>query len=306
MSNVRTIHPIPNPFRPGDAKLVLWLVVIALVVWFALTNVLIVRENEYRVIRSWTGAVEKVITEPGPAFKIPFAQTDEILPKAKRIYDGKPNDILTADQKPIIVDTYTVWQITNALEFVQNTRTLANAEQRIDAAVYSTVRALMGQLRYGDIVSEGESARGDLSNELTRLVNESLARGGFGIKVDDVRVKRTDLPEQNLQSVYARMKSDRKKIATDYLSQGDEQAIKVKAETDREAAQLVAEANRKAKEIQAEAEAEAARIYNEAYGADPEFYALYRTLESYRTTLRNKPAIVIPINSPYAELLMGR
>src|SRR5690606_26512579 len=98
----------------------------------------------------------------------------------------------------------------------------------------------------------------------------------------------------------------REKIAADYLSPGEEEAIKTMAETDRELAQLLAEAGRKAREIEAEGELEAARIYNEAYGQDPEAHDLYRTLESYRTTLAGKPAIVIPIDSPYASLLLGR
>lgn len=305
MSNIRELRPNIR-FGAGDAKALGLLAALAVLVLGVFSQILIVQEDEYRVIRSWTGAVERIITEAGPNFKIPLVQSDQSLPKVKRLYDGKPNDILTSDQKPIIVDHYAVWQITDPLQFVQNTQTLANAEQRIDAAVYSTVRASLGRLQYGEIVSEGKSARGNLTEEVTRLVNESLARGEYGIVVHDVRLKRTDLPESNLNAVYTRMKSDRSKIAADYLSQGDEQAIKVKAETDREAAQLVSEASRQAKEIEAQGEAEAAKIYNEAYGADPEFYSLFRTLESYRTTLQGKPAIVIPIDSPYASLLMGR
>jgi modulator of FtsH protease HflC len=305
MSNIRVMPQTPR-LGPGDLKFVAILGLVILLLWVAAAQVLIVRENEYRVIRSWTGAVKRVESEAGISFKLPFAESVQSLPKARRVYDGKPNDILTSDQKPIIVDQYTVWQITDAYAFVQNTQSLGNAEQRIDAAVYSTVRALLGQLNYGEIVSEGKSARGDLATEVTRLVNESLQKGKFGITVHDVRIKRTDLPEQNLQSVYNRMKSDRAKIAADYLSQGEEQSIKIKAETDREAAQLVSEAGRKAKEIEAEGDAEAARTYNEAYGADPDFYALFRTLESYRTTLKGKPTIVLPIDSPYAKLLLGR
>lgn len=303
--NVRTLRR-QFKFDSGDLRFAGVLLAVIMALGAIFSQVIIAREDEYRVIRSWTGAVQRIIQEAGPSWKIPFAQSDQSLPKAKRVYDGKPNDILTSDQKPIIVDHYTVWQITDPLKFVQNTQSLANAERRIDAVVYSTVRALLGRLPYGEIVSEGKSARGNLTQEVTKLVNESLEKGQFGITVHDVRLKRTDLPAQNLQSVHNRMKSDRAKIAADYLSQGDEQAIKVKAETDREAAQLVSEATLKANLIEAEAEAEAARIYNEAYGSDPEFYSLYRTLLSYRTTLKNKPAIVIPITSEYAKLLMGR
>lgn len=305
MSNIRMIRP-QNPFTMKDLKAVLAILVVFGLLAVVFSQVLIVGEDEYRVVRSWTGEVRRIVADAGPAIKFPIIESTQSLPKVKRVYDGKPNDILTSDQKPIIVDHYTVWQITEPLKFVQNTQSIANAEQRIDAAVYSTVRAAMGRLEYGEIVSEGKSARGDLTAEMTRLVNESLQRGDFGITVHDVRLKRTDLPDQNLQSVYNRMKSERSKIAADYLSQGDEQAIKIKAETDRDVSTFLSDASRKSKEIEAEGETEAARIYNEAYGADPAFYSLYRTLESYRTTLVNKPAIVLPIDSEYARLLMGR
>jgi membrane protease subunit HflC len=305
MSNIRVMPKAPR-LEPGDLKWIGIAALVLLVLWGAASQVLIVREDEYRVVRSWTGEVKRVITDAGPAFKVPFAESSQSLPKAQRVYDGKPNDILTSDQKPISVDNYAVWQITDAYAFVQNTQSITNAEQRIDAAVYSTVRALLGRLNYSEIVSEGESVRGNLAEETTRLVNESLQKGNFGITVRDVRIKRTDLPAENLSSVYSRMKSDRAKIAADYLSQGEEESIKIKAQTDREAAQLVAESSRKAKEIEAEGEAEAAKIYNEAYGADPAFYSLFRTLESYRTTLTGKPTIVIPLSSPYAKLLMGQ
>lgn len=287
-------------------KTVLRLGIVGVILFGVFSQIMFVGEGEYRVIRSWTGQVQRIVRDAGPTIKWPFIESAQSLPKTKRIYSGKPNDILTADQKPIIVDNYTVWQITDPLAFVQNTQSLVNAEQRIDAAVYSTVRQALGRLQYGQIISEGKSARGDLTEEITRLVNESLTRGQHGITVHDVRIKRADLPDQNLQSVFNRMRSDREKIAADYLSQGEEEAIKIRAGTDRELAQLLAEAGRQAREIEASGEAEAARIYNEAYGADPDFYDLYRTLESYRTTLRGKPAIVIPIDSPYASLLLGR
>ncbi len=290
--------------NPGEVnRLLAWIVAIAVIAG-ALSQVIFVREDEYLVIRSWTGVVQRVVTEAGPTFKIPLLQSAQTLPKHRVVHDSNPAELLTADQKPIIVDHYTVWQITDPRLFVQNTQTVARAEQRIDAAVYSTVRGVLGRLKFGEIISEGESARGNLNQEVTRLVNEQLA--SYGITVHDVRLKRTDLPPQNLESVFNRMKSERSKIAQDYLSQGDEQAAIIRARTDKEATLIVSEAARKAAEIEAEGEAEAARIFNEAYGADPEFYAFYRTLESYKTTLNGKPTIVIPIDSPYARLLMGQ
>jgi membrane protease subunit HflC len=293
---------------PINLRDVIGLIVLVLLIAVFATQMLTVKESEYRVIRSWTGAVVRVIDQPGLAWKMPFLESSESLPKAKRLYNGHSKDILTADQKPLIVDNYAVWQITDPMLFVANTRSVVLAEQRIDAAIYSTVRAVMSSTRYDALIAADaeKSGRNAMSEEITRMVNESLAAGQYGITVQDVRLKRIDLPQQNLQSVYNRMKSDRAKIAADYLSQGDEAAIKIKAETDRTVAELISEASRTAKEIEAQGEQEAAAIYNQAYGADPEFYAMYRTLESYRTSLNNKPMIVIPSNSPYAKYLMGQ
>ncbi len=305
MNNVRDIRPNIN-ITAKDVRSLLIFLLVLLLIGVAASQVVFVQEDEYLVVRSWTGVVQRVVTDAGPAIKLPVLESTQTLPKHKKIYDGTPSDILTADQKPIIVDNFTVWHITDPLLFVQNTQSVPRAEQRIDAAVYSTVRAVLGRLQFGEIISEGESARGNLNAEVTRLVNESLSAGQFGVTVLDVRMKRTDLPDTNLQSVYSRMKSERSKIAQDYLSQGDEEATKIRAKTDKEATLLVSAADRQAKEIEAEGEAEAARIYNEAYGAEPAFYELYRTLESYKTTLAGKPTIVLPIESPYAQLLMGR
>ncbi|HWI66271.1 MAG TPA: protease modulator HflC [Symbiobacteriaceae bacterium] len=302
----RGATPIRPPFSFRDFVL---LAVLVLIISTAASQMLIVRENEFRVIRSWTGAVVRVIDEAGLAWKLPFLESAESLPKAKRLYDGHPNDILTADQKPLIVDNYAVWRITDPKQFVANTRSIGNAEQRIDAAIYSTVRAVMSSTRYDELIAADSGQKGGrtaMSGEITRMVNESLVAGNYGITVQDVQLKRIDLPQQNRQSVYNRMKSDRAKIAADYLSQGDEAAIKIKAETDRTVAELLSEASRKAKEIEAEGEKEAAEIYNRTYGADPEFYAMYRTLESYRTSLNNKPVIVLPSDSQYAKYLLGR
>lgn len=302
MSNVKPIRPHLS-LTPGDLRGLLLMGLALLIIVGVASQVIFVREDEYLVVRSWTGVVQRVVTEAGPQIKLPFIESVQWLPKHRKVYDGTPRDILTADQKPIIVDHYTIWQITDPKSFVQNTQSVSFAEQRIDAAVYSTVRGVLGQLQFGAIISEGESARGNLNTEVTRLVNESVTQ--YGITVLDVRMKRTDLPEQNLASVYNRMQTERQKIAQDYLAQGDEEATKIRARTDKEAILLTSEAGRKAQEIEAQGEAEASRIYNQAYGADPEFYELYRTLESYKTTLRGKPAIVLPINSPYARLLMG-
>ncbi|MEW6662977.1 MAG: protease modulator HflC [Bacillota bacterium] len=262
----------------------------------------IVHEGEVKVVRQM-GAVVRIEDSAGLNFKLPFIQNIQTLPKYKMLYDSFPTEILTADKKPLIVDNYTLWRIKDARAFIRTVQNLPNAEKRIDATVYSVVRNKFSNVNYDEIVS---GKRGDLNAEVTKIVADSLDRDNYGIEIIDVRIKRTDLPVQNQQSVFNRMKSEREKMAQQYLSEGDELARTIRADTDRKVKEIMAEAYATAKTIEGQGEQEAARIYNEAYSKDPQFYEMYRTLESYKTTLNGKPVIMLPINSPYTRLLLGR
>lgn len=268
------------------------------------TNVFIVKENEYRIIRQF-GEVTRVIDQPGLTYKIPFLQSVTTLPKHQLLFDTQPTEVNTKDKKKIIVDNYVVWRIVNPTEMIQNARTISNVEKRMSESVSSTLRNELGSLDYSAIINEEKSARGDFNQLVTNRVNEVLQRDRFGIEIIDVRVKRTDLPEQNENSVYNRMISERHSKAQEYLSIGEAEATKIRAATDRSVTEMLSVADAKAKQVQAQGEAEAARIYNNAYSQDPAFYSLYRTLESYKTTLQGQPVIVMPIDSPYAKYLQG-
>ncbi len=277
----------------------------ALIVLILLLNAMfIVKEGEYKVVLKFGEAV-RVIESPGMQLKIPFIENTMSLPKHQMTYESNPTSILTKDKKPIIVDNYTVWRIDDAQQFLRTAKTVGTGVQRIDAAVYNTVRRKLSEINYDAIISEN-TARGNINDEITKDVAETMKRDNSGIQIIDVRIKRTDLPEENKQSVYNRMISDRQSIAARYLSEGDEESRKIMSKADRTAVELVAEAEAAAKKIMAEGEGEAARIYNEAYGKDPAFYAFYRTLESYVTTLNNEPVILMPIDSPYARILLGK
>ncbi|WP_268747753.1 protease modulator HflC [Cohnella kolymensis] len=208
-------------------------------------------------------------------------------------------------KKPIIVDNFTVWRIDNPQNFLKTAKTVGVGIQRIDEAVYNTVRRKLSEINYDAIISEN-TARGNINDDITKDVAAVLKRDNYGIAVIDVRIKRTDLPEGNKQSVYNRMISDRQSIAAQYLSEGDEESRKITSKADRTATELLAQAQADAKKIVAQGEQEAAQIYNEAYGKDPEFYSFYRTLESYVTTLQNEPVILMPIDSPYTRILLGK
>ncbi|MCA0755661.1 protease modulator HflC [Paenibacillus sp. N4] len=264
----------------------------------------VVREGEYKVVLRF-GEAMRAVGEPGLKFKVPFIENVSTLPKYQMTYESTPTTILTKDQKPIVVDNYTVWRITNASQFLRTVQTVSGGVQRLDEAVYNSVRRKLSEVNYDNIISEN-TARGNINDEITLDVKAALTRDNYGIEVIDVRIKRTDLPEENKQSVYNRMISDRQSIAARYLSEGDEESRKITSKADRTATELIAQAEADAKKIIAEGEREAAKIYNKAYGSDPEFYQFYRTLESYITTLQNEPVIMMPIESPYAKILLGQ
>ncbi len=285
-------------------KQVIGIVIGVLAIILLSGSMYVVREGEYKVVLRF-GEAMRTSGEPGLKLKVPFIENVSALPKYQMTYESTPTTILTKDQKPIVVDNYTVWRITNASQFLRTVQTVSGGVQRLDEAVYNSVRRKLSEVNYDAIISEN-TARGNINDEVTKDVIAALQRDNYGIEVVDVRIKRTDLPEENKQSVYNRMISDRQSIAARYLSEGDEESRKITSKADRTATELIAQAQADSKKIIAEGEQEAAQIYNRAYGSDPQFYNFYRTLESYKTTLQNEPVIMLPIDSPYAKILLGK
>jgi membrane protease subunit HflC len=285
-------------------KLIIFLGAAIVAIILLASSLFVVKEGEYKVVLKFGEAV-RVEESPGLYFKIPFIESVSQLPKYQMTYESNPTSILTKDKKPIIVDNYTVWRINNPQNFLRTVQTVSGGVQRIDEAVYNSVRRKLSEVNYDNIISEN-TARGNINDEITKDVSEAILRDNYGIEVVDVRIKRTDLPEGNKQSVYNRMISDRQSIAARYLSEGDEESRKITSKADRTATELLAQAEADAKKIIAQGEQQAAKIYNEAYGKDPAFYSLYRTLQSYVTTLNNEPVIMLPIDSPYTRILLGK
>lgn len=280
------------------------LVLIVLVGALILNNLFIVHQNEYKVVRQF-GEVTRVIEEPGLNYKLPFVQSVSSLPKYLLVYDVPPAEINTFDKKRIMVDHYAVWRVTEPQKMIQSLRTVQAAEGRLGDIIYSNIRTELGRLNYDEIINEEKSVRGNFNEIVRGQVNQILETNQNGIELVGVRMKRTDLPESNEQAVYNRMISERESKAQEYLSQGDAEATKIRAETDREVQEMIATANAEAKIIIGQGEQEAAKIYNEAYGKDTSFYSMYRTLESYRTTLDGEPVIILPVSSPYTKYLLG-
>lgn len=275
-----------------------------LLLFLIFTNIFIVKEGEYKIVRQF-GEIKRVISDPGIHIKVPFIQTVTTLPKYQMTLDVEQSEINTKDKKRMIIDNYAIWKIEDPESLIINARTMESAEARMEEFVYSVVRSELGQLNYDEIINDENSSRGSLNDRVTEQVNELLKKDQYGIVVSDVRIKRTDLPAENEQSVYTRMISERESTAQDYLSQGDAEKNKIMAETDREYQEMISKAKADAEVIRSEGEGEAAQIYNEAFSKDPEFYRLFRTLESYKKTINDQTVIILPSNSPYARLLQG-
>ncbi|MBN8236910.1 protease modulator HflC [Halobacillus kuroshimensis] len=280
------------------------LVAAAALILIALSSVVIVKEGEYKVVRQF-GDVIKIHESPGLKFKIPLIQEVSTLSQKKMVYDVDEKEITTLDKKRMIIDNYAVWSISDPEKMISNARTMMSAEARMGEFIFSIVRAELGKMNFSEIINEEESSRGTLNEEIAKRVNEYLDRDNYGIVVDDVRIKRSDLPQANEEAVFNQMITDREKIAQTYLSEGEAEKSRIRASVDREVKEMLSTARADAEKIRAEGEQEAARIYNNSFSEDPEFYQLYRTLESYKKTIDGETTIILPQGSPYADLLLG-
>ncbi|MGE5629701.1 MAG: protease modulator HflC [Caulobacteraceae bacterium] len=282
-------------------KLLILFLFIALVA-VVVTNTLIVQEDELVVVKQF-GRVEKILDKPGMYFKLPFIQNTQSLTKKLMDYETQPVKVFSKDKRNLVVTNYTLWRITDPHSFIENIETIGSAEMMIDSAVYSAVRQEYSDLTYDEIISGSTSGK-DFNSIVTGNVKKEL--GSTGIEVLDVRLCRTDLPVEEEEAVYSKIKTDREKIAKQYISMAENETTQIKAEADKQAKIIISKANASAEEIKGKADAEAARIYAESYNQDPEFYKFVRTLESYKKTLKGKTTIILPIDSPYTKYLIGK
>ncbi|MGE7113294.1 protease modulator HflC [Lysinibacillus sp. NPDC047702] len=294
-----------GPMNPKKyISLVVTLTAVFAIAIILFANIYIVKESEYAVVRQF-GEVVKFEREPGLKMKVPFIQSVTRLPKNQMTYEISEEEINTKDKKRIIIDNYAVWRITDPKLLISNAGTIEKVESRMEEFIYSVIRSELGRIEYTQIINDENSSRGSINDQVTERVNELLAQDKYGIEVVDVRIRRIDLPKENEQAVFTNMISDRESIAQKYLSEGDAEKRRIEAQTDRKVQEMLATAKKDAALIQAEGEAEAAKIYNKSFSQDPEFYSLYRTLESYKKTVGEDTVIILPSNSPYAKILSG-
>jgi membrane protease subunit HflC len=287
-------------------KMIKWSLSV-LIVLGAATSFVIVDETEHVVITQF-GRPTAVYSTAGIRWKAPAPfQRATRIDKRSLFTDTRPTELLTADKKNVIVSGYISWRVSDPLAFLRAVRTREFAENRLAAVVQSELGSALGEMPFGAIVSSAGSRLGlaPLENAVLRSSARTAATD-YGIEISDFGVSRLSYPPQNLQSVFARMRAERARIARGYRSEGEAEARKIRARADRERDELLATARADAARIRGEGEAEAAGIYASAYKGHENLYRFLRTLESYENTLGEKTTLVLPADSPFLELLMSR
>jgi membrane protease subunit HflC len=262
-----------------------------------------IRETEFVLITQF-GKPLYTLTEAGLHAKWPF-QSAAYFDRRLRIYNPRPSEFLTRDKKNLVIESYVAWAIEDPQRFVETVGDAVAAEMRLHDIVWSGLAASLGRVDLETIVSpnpEAAQAATLLDQLSSRTGAEALRR--YGIRVADVRIKRLNLPEQNKQSVYARMRAERERIARQYRAEGEEQALSIRAGADRRKEEILSAAYKEAEKIRGEGEAEATRIYSQAYSRNPRFYKLMRTLESYKRIFDDKTTAILSSDSELLKVLM--
>lgn len=242
-------------------------------------------------------------TRKGLQFKVPFIQTVENFDQRLFTYDTSPREVTTKDKKKLILDNNAQWAITNPATFKLTMGNERNAHRRIDDLLYSKLNEHIGKTEAHVMIADKEYVNGMLEDVASEL---NIELQPYGIHIADIRIKRTDLPTENSQNIFNRMRTEREQQAKKYRSEGKEEAQRIKSEADKEATIIEAQAISKAEEIKGLGDATATEIYNQAYSQDPDFYEFYRTLQSYKKTIDDNTTIVIDKNSPFTKYLFGK
>ncbi|SLN47923.1 Modulator of FtsH protease HflC [Roseovarius gaetbuli] len=279
--------------------------ILAIAGFLGLSSVFVVDEREKALVLQF-GQIRAVKEEPGLSFKIPFIQ--EVVRYDDRILslDTDTIEVTPSDDRRLVVDAFARFRIADVVQFRQAVGVggLRVAEDRLSSILNAQIREVLGadQVTSDTILSED---RRGLMRRIQAAAQRSAA--GLGLDVIDVRLKQTNLPEQNLEATFARMRAEREREATDEIARGNEAAQRVRALADRTVTETMSDAERQAQVIRGEADAERNAIFAEAFGADPEFFAFYRSLEAYEKSLKgdNSSMVMTPDSEFFDYLRSG-
>jgi membrane protease subunit HflC len=277
------------------------LIAVAIVLYFLGASPLFVVDITQTAIVVQLGKPVRNVTEPGLYLKIPFIQEVTYFDKRLLDYDSDAQDVITQDKKTLLLDNFAKWRITDPLKVYQAFQSQRGALQRLHDIIYSELRVELGRHDLLEIVS---SSRAELMRVVTQRSNEKASV--YGIEIQDVRIKRADLPEQNEKAVFARMQAERERQAKQYRAEGAEEAQKIRSEAEKDREIILAEAYKESEELRGGGDAKAFRIYADAYRQDPKFFEFTRTMEAYKKTFKDRSTVVMSPDSEFFRYLKQR
>ena len=282
------------------------IVLAAVLVVCLVTGTFTVRENEYACTVRFSKIIRTTDT-PGLHFKIPFLDSVKYFPKATMLYDIPPSEVLTSDKQNMTADCYILWRIEDPLKFYQTLGSIPVAEQRLNALTYNALKTVMGTLAQADIINMDD---GGERNQIYEGISTSVDNlsDSYGIAVDDVKIKRFDLPESNENAVYSRMISERNQIAEKFTADGNYDAAIIRNDVDKQVNIIVSNAKAEAAKLEAEGEAEYMRMLAQAYDTPQkrEFYEFTIALDALEQSLTGEEkTIILDADSALAKILAG-
>lgn len=268
-----------------------------LVLW---STVFTVRQQEQAMVIA-LGKVVRLVNEPGMHLKIPFYYQVVFFDKRLLNSESPTEEVQTLDKERVLVDSFTRWQIVDAGAFYRNVRSVPMAVERLDTIVNSNIREAVANVKLADLVG---GRRYEVMQDI--LKQSELEAAPMGIRIVDVRLKRADLPPENSEAVFRRMRAERQKEASQLRAEGEEEAQKIRAEAERTRTVMLAEAQRDSQKLWGEGEAEAIEITGAAFSKDPSFYRLTRSLEAYKAAFGGSNTImVVDPSSEFMKTMMN-
>lgn len=259
-----------------------------------------VEPDEYHLISSF-GKIKRVVDEPGLKFKIPFVETDTVLPKSEQYYDLALSEVITSDKKSMIVDSFVLWQIEDPVKFKKTLNgSVENAQTRIETLVYNGIQSVISSTEQEKVISGRD---GTLEATIMKAVGDQMSQ--YGIKNNSIETKRLDLPEVNKKDVYSRMISERAVIESEYKATGEFEANKIRNETNKTVDVTISNAEAEAEKIIAEGEAEYMRILATMYDTPDKksFYEYQRELEMLKNSISKEGnTIILSPDSPIVDM----
>ena len=286
-------------------RLITLVIVLTVVVALSRSVFFIVNETQHAIATTF-GKPVRTITSAGLYVKWPNPiQAVQYFDNRLQIFDPQPSEAFTLDRKNLVIDAFLLWEIKEPLQFLSKVGSITGAESSLAALLTSEISAELGRHELSGLLSvETEEIKlGEIIETVTERCADAAERD-YGIRVVRAGVKRLNLPPENKESVYERMRAEREQKAREYRAEGQEQATVIRAKTDFEKRQILAEAYQKAQITKGEGDAGALRIYAEAYDEDPRFYKFMRTLDSYTSILKSDTTVLMSSDSALMKLLL--